>query len=81
MPFEDSPTYNTNRRLAGANLEAMRLLSKSDPRINLSASVSNLAHLTESYSSNKSEVSTTRSELGHLGESKLTLVIAEEPQT
>ncbi|XP_067950717.1 protein shank-like isoform X2 [Watersipora subatra] len=70
VPFEDSPMYNTNRRLAGANLEAMRLLSKSDPRINLSASVMNLSlagsPLTNGSRAERSD-SMMRSELGHLG--------------
>lgn len=62
--------YNTNRRLAGANLEAMRLLSKSDPRINLSASVMNLATTDNLIFNGSARASDTmmRSELGHLGE-------------
>ena len=66
--------YNTNRRLNGANLEAMRLLSKSDPRINLSASVVNLATTDNliyngpAGSSRRTSDTMMRSELGHLGE-------------
>lgn len=66
VPFEESPSYNTNRRLAGANLEAMRLLSKSDPRINLSSSVVNLSALTASPSRRNDPL--LKSDLGHLGE-------------
>jgi len=67
--------YNTNRRLAGANLEAMKLLSKSDPRINMSASVmdlSSLDHVILSSRTSKTD-SMIRSDLDHLGESSFTL--------
>ena len=70
VPFEESPMYNTNRRLGGANLEAMRLLSKSDPRINLSASVMNLSCSDNLIlNGNRFGRSDTMmaSELGHLG--------------
>ncbi|KAF6025186.1 SHANK3 [Bugula neritina] len=69
VPFEEPPMYNTNRRLAGANLEAMKLLSKSDPRINMSASVMNLSsldHVILSSRTSKTD-SMIRSDLGHLG--------------